>query len=181
VKKGEMKKAVMIIGILLGILYVLPASMAEEPIKYEFDKCGISSSAVSISIKQDGDVLPVYEFSVTNFHNVPVRSFSIGYSPKGGLEPGFPEKNVPIQVVAPEGWFGPPNYRVYEGAQFTVYTRMADYRNNNHKEYHIKPGDTLTSLKLLLLEPLDYLLTAPFQVTFEGFDQCAYGKLVLEK
>jgi hypothetical protein len=177
-----MKNVVIIIVMFLSMLLMLSSSMAGEGLGYEPEKCEIPSSSVRITVKQEGDVFPVYAFAITNLYNSPINLFSIGRSPHGTLEAGVSDEYIPIKVMSPEEWDGPPNYRTDSGSIYFNYSWAVKPEKDNYQDYFIKPGETLTGFKLVMLEPLEYFKTAPFQVYFgRWYELCAYGMLVWVK
>ncbi len=182
-RREGMKKVVMVITMLFGIFFILSILMPGEGLCYENEKCEIPSSAVRITVKQDGDVLPVYEFTVTNLHNIPIYYIAIGWGPKGGVNIGITGKYIAIERLPLEGWEVPLNYEA-EGAMFFHYQWFV-YHGDNDQKYFIKPGETRSGFKLLLHKPLDYFKTAPFRVEFSrGFTEplvCVYGTVVFEE
>ncbi len=178
-----MKKTVFnMLGLIAGVLFAAQVSAA--PYNKNEEKCEVPSTAVRISVKQEGNIYPVYTFTVTNLYNSPVYYVSIGWGPQGGLDVHVPDEYIPIEVISPEGWIGPSNYRIDPGeTMFHHYRWFLPW--SNKQGLPIKPGETLSGFKLVMLEPLDYFKSAPFRVKFSrGFTEplvCVYGTVVFEE
>ncbi len=135
--------------------------------------CDVPSSAVSITVKQEGDK-PVYAFTVTNNYDKPIKRINLGRSQKGMI-PFTADELKPEKIVSPLWWKGETFYDSDE--KLIMYT-WEPYA----KAHLIQKGESVSGFKLVMPKPIDMMKEIPFLVWFResGIEYCSYGTVVEE-
>ncbi len=144
--------------------------------------CLAPVSAVKVTVKQDAGK-PVYEFDVTNKHDVPIYVMFIGVGEKRtpwhkGIDA------TPKEVVSPGGWAGEYINLGEDTGAFYIWSVERDSVKHDFTGEGIAPGETLSGFKLVMNKPLDILKTLQFRARFMFYGQllgCVNGTVVAEE
>jgi hypothetical protein len=150
------------------------------PLEGLASECDGPTELVKVTVEQIAISPPTYIYTLANFHQSPIRNFSIGISNK-------PEMiifgdNIPQSVGSPKGWEGQYIFG-HESAYMKIYWEA------KHELYTIAQNDSLRGFMVLMPQPSDGpsgklqvpldMKSAPYKVRFND-GTCVWGRAVEE-